>query len=319
MENYIDWNDSSASKSQGDAQHQNLGTATSQPSPLQWHNATNSNNAPLQNPYNVDVAHKAPEKGRQVSDYGQQSYTPTYSTGNMMSPSLSSSATNPQHQYMYPMMPMQRNSSQQSYPSGGAQNTASHLLDTSSHLGSYPQQSVQTNSYPNPYSYANGANPYNIYNTPVQSHQNYYNNHAMHNSHAGTSNGQYPAQGAQNSHSLPRSMSPQVQYQYHYQQNTNPQYQPQFQQYQRPEDALNRVQQSWPGGKVAPSSQPTNGNPQYMTWQGNNMQTGQTVYYDMNARPVMSPAKSVARAALPSSPPRPDVSTTYRKKFHKLI
>lgn len=307
MENYIDW----TGKTQGNTKLQP--PPMTSPSPgVFWHPDHINNSASHQNPYNDDNndqqrLREQTQDLRQSSDYSSQTYKPNTAT---MSPSVSPSISNlGESQYNFPQMMGRTDSTRPegTTPGPTADNTTSHHQTPSQNSYVPPQQ-----AYPNPYSYANASNPYNSnpYNElyPAQQIQtsNYlspytaqapngvhYTNYEMHHS-----NGQQP----------PSNMNAQT----HYQHASGPTYmqpQPSYQ-YQRPEDALNRVhQQTWQPQYQYSHAQ--NVNP-YNQWQPPPI--GQTVYYPIENRPVAPKVKP--KIERPSSPVRPTVSSYPDRNSH---
>lgn len=314
MDNFIDWSDAT-SKSQIDAgpdTKQDIHVQTPSGNWQAQNHTTSRASAPIQNPYNTESEHKETAQGRQPNNYTSSTYRHSYTNDAIMPSSTSPPIPVSQQQYMYtPMLTQQHNSTQHTYPPVDVSRQQQQHHSNGSAQYSYAQDTQQqAQSYPHPYTYANGSNSYNPYSTHYSSQSNYmapYNSQGVYNGPVGNNGGNYPAQGVANHQQTIGSISPQVQYPYQYQHSQHTPYsQSPYQQYQRPEDALNRVQHTWQEPKPVTGNQVISHPqaPSYAQWQ---TQPGQTVYFGMDSRPI-PPVKPVQKPVTPASPPRPSVS-----------
>lgn len=329
MDNYIDWTGKNPAANQS--------TTSSQVQPghnsstySQWQTPSTATPS-SQTPYNPDGhnlnANEVRSQAVSPASYPQQSYAMPYVAGTQMSPSISPPISNTP-QYTYPQMVSQgRSSSEEAHSTTGANAQGRHIQSSATNTQQLPQQSYQSQAqmpgYTNPYTYANNSIYGNIYAPAQQGTQNYapqYNGHTAANAGAHGTYGGY--QSSMPTAQMSRTMSPQLQY--NYSQNGNHgQYMAQntMSQYQRPEDALKRMNgngQSWSPyqynalppqtNNMQHAGYPHNNSMYAHQWQQQQQQQqptlGQTVYFPMDNKPAQAVAKPSAK---PSSPPRPKV------------
>lgn len=311
MESYIDW----TGKTQTGT---NFQPPSSQPPLMQspspgvfWQQDHKETANTVQNPYNVDTVENRQSAAAQdkdvnhVTDHGQRTFRQQYSES-IMSPSLSPSLSHGADSHYGYTTTLHTNATHQSQPPVLKNQTsgASQQQQQQSQRPNTTQQYHQPQqAFPNPYSYANSANPYNdLY--PQRRTQTPAGYIAPYNGQANPSAPQYPGyhMGSSTGQQMP-SINQQLQFQ-QYQQSPANGYmpaQPAYQ-YQRPEDALQRVhQQAWAPQYQYPTTQGAN---IYAQWQA--PPVGQTVYFPMDTQPPAP--KTKPKVEMPSSPIRPTVS-----------